>query len=65
MTPEPITTVRSILRLAPHLPVDERDEYLAAVTADDKEVRAAVDRLLRTDMSLEQTLRETPRPGPG
>lgn len=65
MTPEQITKVRSILRLATHLPVDERDEYLAAVTAEDEEVRAAVDRLLRTDMSLEQTLRETPRPRPG
>ncbi len=62
MTPEQVNKIRSIIRLATHLPSDERDEYLAAVTAGDEEVRSAVDRLLRTDMSLEQTLRETPRP---
>ncbi len=60
MTPEQITKVRSILRLATHLPADERDEYLEAVTAGDDEVRVAVERMLRTDMSLEQTMRETP-----
>lgn len=57
MTPEQITKVRSILRLAAHLSADERDEYLAAVTAEDPEVRAAVDRLMRTDVSVEETLR--------
>lgn len=56
MSPEQVDRVRRILRLAERLPAEERDEYLNAVTQNDPEVRRAVDRLMRTDMSLEQTL---------
>jgi hypothetical protein len=58
MTPQQVDRVRRILRLAVRLPAEERDEYLNAVTEKDPEVRAAVERLLTRDMSLEQTLRE-------
>lgn len=64
MTPEQIDRMRRIIRLASRLSVEERAEYLDAMTGGEDELRGMIERYFATDMSLERTLRQVPREAP-